>query len=282
MQTIIQNASLKAVIKHKGAELSSLEKDGENYIWDIDTRFWDKTSPVLFPVIGALKNEEFEYDEKKYTLPRHGFAREKEFEIISKTEDSVVFSLKYDEETMEIYPFLFELQIAYRIENSELFVKYTVVNLDQKKLYYSIGAHPAFKIEGNFEEYSLQFDSNETLVTHKLDNNLFNGKTVDVPLKNSFLLLSYQLFENDAIVLKNYTTTSLQLLYYNQPKFKVKFSDFPYLGIWTKKDAPFICIEPWRGIADNTTASGKIEEKEGIEIVEIHSKKSFEWSIEVF
>ena len=81
MQTIIQNASLKAVIKHKGAELSSLEKDGENYIWDIDTRFWDKTSPVLFPVIGALKNEEFEYDEKKYTLPRHGFAREKEFEI---------------------------------------------------------------------------------------------------------------------------------------------------------------------------------------------------------
>ena len=181
MQTILKNESIKAVIKHKGAELSSLEKNGKNFIWDIDTQFWDKTSPVLFPVIGALKNEEFEFNGKKYTLPRHGFAREKEFKIISKTDDSIVLSLKYDEETLEIYPFQFELQISYKLEDSEIFVNYNIINLGEEKMYYSIGAHPAFKIEGNFEEYSLKFDSNETLVTHKLDDNLFNGKTVEVP-----------------------------------------------------------------------------------------------------
>ena len=101
MQTILKNESIKAVIKHKGAELSSLEKNGKNFIWDIDTQFWDKTSPVLFPVIGALKNEEFEFNGKKYTLPRHGFAIDYDFELISKTEDSAVFSLKYNEETFK-------------------------------------------------------------------------------------------------------------------------------------------------------------------------------------
>jgi len=281
MKTSIENNSIKAVISHKGAELSSLEKNGENYIWDIDNAFWDKTSPILFPVIGALKNEEFEFEGKKYQLPRHGFAREKEFKVVSKSDNSVVFSLKSDEETLDIYPFEFELQISYSIENSELFIGYKIINAGKENMYYSIGAHPAFRIEGSFGDYSLKFDSDQTLISHQLENNLFHGKTVEIPLQNSVLPLSYDLFDNDAIVLKNNSTKTLELQYKSISKLKVKFNDFPYLGIWTKRNAPFICIEPWLGIADNEGTSGRIEEKEGIQILESGAQNSFEWSVEL-
>ncbi len=281
MKTNIENNSIKAVISHKGAELSSLEKNGENYIWDIDNAFWDKTSPILFPVIGALKNEEFEFEGKKYQLPRHGFAREKEFKVVSKSDNSVVFSLKSDEETLDIYPFEFELQISYSIENSELFIGYKIINAGKENMYYSIGAHPAFRIEGSFGDYSLKFDSDQTLISHQLENNLFHGKTVEIPLQNSVLPLSYDLFDNDAIVLKNNSTKTLELQYKSISKLKVKFNDFPYLGIWTKRNAPFICIEPWLGIADNEGTSGRIEEKEGIQILESGAQNSFEWSVEL-
>ncbi len=281
-QTIIENGILKATINHFGAELFALEKNGQNYIWEIDGNFWNKTSPILFPIVGGLKNNEYEYDGEMFSLPRHGFAREKNFQVVAKTGNSVTFSLQYDDETLKIYPFKFELQIIYTLRDSELFVQYLVKNLDSEKLYFSIGAHPAFKIVGDFENYSLEFDRPETLIFYQLHDNLFSGKTREIQLNSTQLPLDYQLFENDAIVLKNYTTTSLKLFNQNQPILNVKFSEFPYLGIWTKKDAPFICIEPWLGIADNHNASGKIEEKEGIQTLEALSQQSFEWSIELF
>lgn len=281
-QTIIENGILRATINHLGAELTALEKEGKNYIWEIDEKYWNKTSPILFPIVGGLKNNEYLFDDENFSLPRHGFAREKMFQMVNKTESSVTFSLQYDEETLKIYPFKFELQIIYSLHDSELFVKYFIKNLDSKTLYFSIGAHPAFKIEGDFENYSLEFDRPETLIFYQLHDNLFSGKTREIQLNSTQLPLDYQLFENDAIVLKNYTTTSLKLFNQNQPILNVKFSEFPYLGIWTKKDAPFICIEPWLGIADNHNASGKIEEKEGIQTLEALSQQSFEWSIELF
>ena len=283
MQTIIQNEILTATILHKGAELAALEKDGKNYIWDIDRRFWDKTSPVLFPVIGGLKDDVFEYKGKKYPLPRHGFAREKVFELVSKSDDSAVFALKSDSDSLKVYPFDFELLISYTLRGSELEVKYTVRNLSADPMYYSIGAHPAFRIEHAFEDYALKFDTSNTLTTFKLaENGLFSGETVDVSVSETLLPLNYGLFEKDALVLKNHSTDSLTLLYYNQPLLKVSFKDFPYLGIWTKKDAPFLCIEPWRGIADNADASGKIEEKEGIQVLDSLQVQHFQWSVEVF
>ena len=282
MEVLIKNQQIEAVIKTKGAELFSLKKDGKNYIWDINTDFWNKTSPILFPIVGALKNNEYHYNNKTYKLPRHGFARDFDFEIISKSEDAVTFSLKYSDETLKVYPFQFELRILYILEDSRLIVKYQIINLSDEKMLYSIGAHPAFAIDGDFEEFSLVFDEEKELETHQLNHDLFSGKTEKIILNERNLALDYQLFENDALVFKNSVTQSLTLAKNNQPVIKVGFPDFPYLGIWTKENAPFICIEPWLGIADNTNSTGNLVEKEGIQTLEANAEKSVFWSVEVF
>lgn len=282
MKTTIQNEFIKAEINYKGAELVSVSKGKKKYIWEKNPVFWDKTSPILFPIVGGLKENTFEWDAKKYQLPRHGFARDCDFELISKTEDSTVFSLQYNESTLKIYPFKFTLDITYYLIKNHLFIKYSIINLSKGKMYYSIGAHPAFSIDGDFEDYALVFDTPENLVTHKLAENLFSGATEEISLKEQILPLKYELFEKDAIVLKNNATSSLCLLKKDIPQLKVNFLDFPFLGIWTKKDAPFICIEPWLGIADSHQSSGKIEEKEGIQVLEKDSEKSFEWNVEFF
>ena len=282
MQTFIQNEFLKATISHKGAELASVWKNDYNYLWDINTQFWDKTSPVLFPIIGGLKENKFVYEGKDYYLPRHGFARESEFNLVSKTEDSAVFSLKFNEESLKNYPFEFELQIGYFLKGSELKVEYKVINLSSKKIYFSVGAHPAFRIDGNFEDYTLEFDSEKSLKTYKLQDNLFSGVTEEIPLENKKLKLNYSIFEKDALVLKESATSSLTLLKNEKPVLKVSFPEFPFLGIWTKKDAPFICIEPWLGIADSHNATGKLEEKEGIQPLDANSEFSASWTVEFF
>ena len=282
MEITIQNQAIKAVIKSKGAELSSLQKEDKNYIWEINSEFWNKTSPILFPIVGALKNGEYFYEGNVYKLSRHGFARDFEFEVIENSENTVVFSLKSNEETLKLYPFHFELQLSYILEDNKLVVKYEIINRSSEKMYYSIGAHPAFNIDGNFEDFSLIFDDEKDLETYKLEQDLFSGKTEVLKLNRNVLPLQYELFEEDALVFKNFATKSLTLAKNNESVMKVSFPDFPYLGIWTKKDAPFICIEPWLGIADNANTSGKIEEKEGIQILENNSKKQIAWSVELF
>ena len=157
MEITIQNQAIKAVIKTKGAELSSLKKGGKNYIWEINSEFWNKTSPILFPIVGALKNGEYFHEGKVYKLSRHGFARDFEFDVIENSGNAVVFSLKSNEETLKVYPFHFELQLSYILEGNKLVVKYEIINRSSEKMYYSIGAHPAFNIDGNFEDFSLIF-----------------------------------------------------------------------------------------------------------------------------
>lgn len=282
MEIKIQNQNTKAVIKTKGAELCSLQKNEKNYIWNVNSDFWNKTSPILFPIVGALKNGEYLFENKKYQLPRHGFARDFEFEVLENKENSVTFSLKSSEETLKVFPFSFELKVSYFLENDKLIVKYEVHNCSSENMYYSIGAHPAFDIEGNFEDFSLIFDEEKKLETYKLDKDLFSGKTQTVELEGNILPLKYELFEEDALVFKNFATKSLTLAKNNIPVLKVEFPEFPYLGIWTKKNAPFICIEPWLGIADSTTATGNLTEKEGIQILEKDNIKSFYWSVEWF
>lgn len=282
MQTTIKNGTLSATINHKGAELTSIIRGEKNFLWDIDEKFWDKTSPVLFPIIGGLKNNSYEFQGKKYSLPRHGFAREMNFKTEETGEDFAKFSLRYNDDTLKVYPYRFMLEIGYFLQGNVLRIKYTVRNLGNSTMYYSIGGHPAFKIEGNLEDYSLLFDKNENLVSYKLQDNLFSGATKEIELANSLLKLNYGIFSEDALVLKGYSTTALTLQKNSEKILKVSFDEFPYLGIWTKDKAPFICIEPWIGLADSHDASGKIEEKEGIKTLAADSEKSAEWCIELF
>jgi galactose mutarotase-like enzyme len=260
----ITNSQLSATINTLGAELLSLVKNNKNYIWQVDETYWNKTSPVLFPIVGRLKKDSFTYIGNSYQLPRHGFARNMEFSFDEKSEHQVIFELNETEETKANYPFDFKLLMAYTLMDNELVIEYFVRNQSDEVLPFSIGAHPAFAIEGNFEDYSLQFNKEDSFETHHLENESFNGKTTLVETKNNNIALNYQLFEKDALVFKQLKSNEVVLSHQNKNILKVNFDHFPYLGIWTKQNAPFLCLEPWCGLADNINHNGNLEEKEGI------------------
>jgi galactose mutarotase-like enzyme len=283
LATTISNSILSAVINHKGAELQSLQNihSKREYIWEGNPDYWGKHSPVLFPIVGTLKNNSYSFQGKKFELLRHGFARDMNFNIIAHEVDKVVFSLQFNEATLSNYPFKFELLITYSLVNSELRVTYTVINHGTETMPYSIGGHPAFGLPQSFEKYSLQFESNEKLISYSLENDLISENKVEIPLENNQLLLTYSLFDQDALIFKSLQSKQIQLLENNIPVLNFKFDDFPNFGIWTKMNAPFICLEPWVGYSDTKTANGNIIEKESIQLLESNSSTEYSFSIEI-
>ncbi|MCG3671708.1 aldose 1-epimerase family protein [Aliarcobacter butzleri] len=261
----IKNSFIKAQIKSFGAELNSLKKCDENfeYIWQANSKYWARHSPVLFPIVGRLKEDSYFYKNKKYSLSQHGFARDKEFEIVQNEADFIEFRLKSDEKSLEFYPFFFELNIGYKLDKNSLIVSYKVKNKSDEKMYFSIGAHPAFNTQvGDF----LEFENIKTTKRYFLDEKGLIYKNQDLNLENSKLYLDKDLFKEDALVfndsnIKQITLKNIE----NKSRVKVKFDNFPYLGIWSKpNDAPFVCIEPWFGVADEQNSNQKIEDKKGI------------------
>lgn len=264
MIVTISNAQLSATINTLGAELLSLVKNNKNYIWQVDETYWNKTSPVLFPIVGRLKNDSYTFNGKSYSLPRHGFARNMEFSFEKRSDAQVIFELNETEETKAIYPFDFKLLMAYTIMDNELVIEYFIRNQSEEILPFSIGAHPAFAMEGNFENYSLAFNKDDIFETHHLENESFNGTTTLIESEKNAIALNYALFEKDALVFKQLQSNQVVLKHHDKNILKVNFDHFPYLGIWTKQNAPFLCIEPWCGLADSITHDGNLENKEGI------------------
>ena len=279
MNTTISNSILKASINHAGAELFSLKNNQEKeYIWEGNPNFWGKHSPILFPIVGTLKNNTYTIDQKEYRLSRHGFARDMEFQLIEKTENSAVFSLESNPETLKKYPFEFELQLIYSLEKTSLNIEYIVINKSERKMPFSIGAHPAIALPENFENYSFKFEKEELLKFNLLENDLISNKTEVLKTLDNLVRLNYKLFENDALVFKTLESNSLTILENEKPYIEVDFEDFPSLGIWTKDQAPFVCIEPWFGYSDTAENSGDLYQKEGILLLDadqiFHSKFS--------
>jgi galactose mutarotase-like enzyme len=281
----LENEFLLINIHPKGAELQRLYNKQTNieHLWSGDATYWGKFSPILFPIVGTLKEDTYYYKDKAYHLPRHGFAREKEFMVKEKTENSISYILQNDEETLQNYPFFFSLTITYTLKEHTLDCTYTVENKSKEEMYFSIGAHPAFAINSNYEDYYLQFNKDEKLVRYKLDNGLINDTTATIDLPNNQLPLKHKLFYEDAIVLKNIESNTITVLNKNNTNgFHFHFNDFPFFGIWAAKDAPFVCLEPWCGIADNTDHNQQLTNKEGI--CKLAPKEIWErfWSVECF
>jgi galactose mutarotase-like enzyme len=282
LNTTISNSTLSASIKHSGAELFSL-KDNQNkeYIWEGNPDFWGKHSPILFPIVGTLKNNKYTINGTEYQLPRHGFARDMEFELINKTDNSATFSLKSDVETLKKYPFEFELQLIYTLEESSLNIEYKVINKAEGKMPFSIGAHPAIALPENFENYAFEFEKEETLKYYLLENDLISNKTKVLETTDNLVPLTYKLFENDALIFKTLESKSLTILENSKPYIKVNFEDFPSLGIWTKEQAPFICIEPWLGYSDTDENSGDLFKKEGILVLDANQTFDSKFTITI-
>lgn len=282
MNTTISNSTLSATIKHFGAELSSLKNNqNKEYIWEGNPNFWGKHSPILFPIVGTLKNNIYTINEQEYSLPRHGFARDMEFQLIHKNENSITFSLESTQETLKKYPFEFELQLIYTLEENSLQIEYKVMNKGNLKMPFSIGAHPAIALPENFENYALKFEKDEVLQYYLLENDLISNKTKILETENGTTSLNYKLFTNDALIFKNLQSNSLVITENEKPYIQVEFKDFPSLGIWTKDQAPFICIEPWLGYSDTAENSGNLFEKEGIIILEANQTFNSKFSIKI-
>ena len=282
MNTTISNSKLKASVKFAGAELFSLtDNQNKEYIWEGNPDFWGKHSPVLFPIVGTLKNNTYTINEKEYQLSRHGFARDMEFQLIKKTENSAVFSLQSNAETLKNYPFDFELQLIYTLRETTLDIEYKVINKSESQIPFSIGAHPAIALPKNFESYAFKFDKDEVLKYSLLENDLISNKTEILETYENLIPLHYKLFKNDALVFKTLESNSLTILENSKPYIKVDFEDFPSLGIWTKDQAPFVCIEPWFGYSDTAENSGDLFEKEGILILNANQTFNSKFSIEI-
>lgn len=268
----IRNEHLAVEFYTKGAELKSIVgiDSSINYMWRGDEQFWGKFSPVLFPIVGALKENTYEHQGKKYNLPRHGFARDMEFEHEVTNATEIAFKLKHSEETLQIYPFKFELILRYRLDGASLKCIYQVTNLNDKTMLFSIGGHPAFAAplhnEGSYTDYFLQFNNDDELTFNHIVDNLISDQTTTIELKDKMLPLKHELFYEDALVFKNLKSNHIRLL--NTKNYKglnFHFEGFPFFGIWAAINADFVCLEPWCGIADSINHNQQLEEKEGME-----------------
>ena len=279
----IENEYLGVSINLKGAELTGLfHKDSQiEYMWNADPIFWGKSSPVLFPIVGGLKDNIYTFEGKSYHLPRHGFARDCVFEVEDHWDDGISFLLRSNENTMKTYPFSFEFRLVYELYANLLSVTYHVTNLGETDMYFSVGGHPAFAVPLQddllYEDYYLEFEEKETFMHWPLSDtglileepkSLFGMKIIDEELmieETQKIPLSRDLFYQDALVFKEINSTTVTLKSdKSEHSLRFDFAGFPFLGIWAAKDADFVCIEPWCGIADSVTHKQEIKEKEGI------------------
>lgn len=286
----ISNGILDVQVKTKGAELAGLynRHTGLEYMWNGDPAFWSKQSPVLFPIVGTLRQNTYYLNGQAYHLGRHGFARDSEFILRESDSQSLVFSLESDATTLEKYPFPFRFDIIYTLQEATLHVSYHVYNTGSIPMYFSVGGHPAFRVPvvaGTvFEDYELFFDKVENSGRWLISaDGLIETKSVPLLQHTQVLPLTKPLFANDALVFKD-SRSSVITLRSSKTSHGLHFDrqGFPYLGIWSSPGADFVCIEPWCGIADPVNSTQQLPEKEGIEM--LTSGQTFErtWSVTTF
>jgi galactose mutarotase-like enzyme len=286
----IENTQLKAVINAKGAELTSLvHKEHQlDYMWHADPAVWGKHSPVLFPIVGTLKNNTFFHNGQSYQLPRHGFARDKQFAVEDHNGDTITFLLRHDAETLTIFPFAFEFRIRYTLFENSLAVAYEVVNPGKEVMFFSVGAHPAFKLPlapgTGYTDYFLQFNQTETAPRWPISpDGLIEQSPIPMLENTNRLNLSKDLFQKDAVVLKGMSSSIVTLGSDKTPRgFRFDYPGFPFLGIWAAKNADFVCIEPWCGIADSVNTSQQLSEKEGINKLVAGETFTRTWTVTVY
>ena len=268
----IQSSLLTVSVQSKGAELQRISRNdtGLEYMWDADPAYWAKKSPVLFPIVGTLKDDTYYYNGQAYHLPRHGFAREEDFAVTAQSDQAVTLTLTHSEATLQVYPFPFELAITYRVDGNRLTVTYAVKNRGEEFMYFSIGGHPAFNVPlvpgTEYSDYVLQFNKKENAGRWPLaKGGVLQTEATPCLQHTDVLPLSKELFREDALVFKHLQSDAVTLRSDKTPHgLTFTFAGFPYLGIWAAPGADFVCIEPWCGIADSVDSDQQLPHKEGI------------------
>ncbi len=287
--TTLENDALHVAIRPLGAELTSLlhKPTQTEHLWQADPAVWDWHAPNLFPVVGGCLGNQLRINRQTYPMERHGFARHSEFTLLDSSATAALFSLRFSEKNLTTYPYRFDFQIGYALDGLELHVTYRVVNEDDQPVYFSVGAHPAFNVPffpgESDEDYFLEFEHDEPLTTHLLSKaGLFSGETAPVPTQNRCLPLTKHLFDRDALVFKVLTSRQVTLgSTHHDHRLTVRFDAFPYLGLWAKPGASFVCIEPWLGCADSEGQTVDIQQKEAIQRVETGQTFAASFSIQL-
>ncbi len=282
----LENNQLKIAVNKKGAELCKITsvKNNTEFMWDANPNVWGSFAPNLFPIIGALKNDTYIFNNQEYKLPKHGMVRNNDAVVLyEQTANSLTFKLTYSDATLKIYPFKFEFFITYKLINNSIEVLHTVKNVDDTPLYFSIGGHPAFKCpvfeNEAYEDYFLEFQHIENSKTHliNMDNGLISDKTKPIFNNTNKLVLTHDLFNEDALIFKDLKSKKVALKSKTHGEvLSVSYKDFPYLGIWAKPTGNYVCVEPWLGIADSEDTNQDFKTKEGI--IKLEVGKSFEAS----
>ncbi len=290
MNYSLRSSSLSIEITKTGVELCSIKSiaTGLEYIWQADPKIWGSHAPVLFPIIGSLKDGFITYKDQKYAIPKHGMVRNSDkLHLIEATGNSLRFSLVWDTESLQRYPFKFAFEITYTLTGSTIEVSHHIINKGDETMYYSVGGHPAFNCplfrEEKYEDYYLEFSCPESDNTWLLDNQgLLSGQQRPVLENSSILPLHNHLFDNDALIFKNLKSRKVYLK--SQKKgavLSLQFDDFDYLGIWAKPAAPFVCIEPWLGITDSSASTQELTAKDGIRKLEVGKSELKSYAISI-
>ncbi|MBE6074634.1 MAG: aldose 1-epimerase family protein [Selenomonas ruminantium] len=287
----LENETLCVLVRSHGAELRSIKEraDETEYLWDGNPEWWKYSSPVLFPIVGKLRDGKYRVSGAEYELPGHGFGRISDFELVARQQDSIEFVLEWSEDTLKVYPWKFALYVSYELEENKIKVIWRVRNLDEKHMVFSIGAHGAFRcpiVPGErFEDYYLEFHTAEDMQNMPLDSKgQFKHESGDMAVKGTKLPLNYEMFRNDALAYAGQKSTQVSLRSTKSEKsLTVEAKGFPYWGYWTpdKGGAPFLCIEPWHGHADYVDFAGDFKDREGSEELAPGEEKKFSYTIAI-
>ncbi|MBU9789013.1 aldose 1-epimerase family protein [Lentilactobacillus sp. TOM.63] len=287
----LKNQYLSVQINEFGAELSSVhENDGERieYIWQANPNYWKRHAPILFPIVGRLKDNQYQYNHQTYEMTQHGFARDNFFDVVDQDDNSVQLELKDNEETLQHYPFHFRLRISYQLVGHALKVQLSVFNPNDDQLLFSIGAHPGFNVslidgQGTFKDAFVRVAPKKNYQRTPLKppySDPENPRELDLTKP---LALKHKLFENDALILNldHQETTMMLASTANDHGVAVTVFNAPYVGIWSPypKKAPFVCIEPWWGLADPVDSDGILAHKFAIN--ELAGKQTFDAKYEI-
>ena len=260
MDIVLSSQGYHVTINTLGAELKSYRDPSDReYVWNSDPTYWMRSSPLLFPTIGNVRDNKTQFSGTEYPMAKHGFCKEIEFTVKDQTADSAVFVLTASDETKKSYPFEFELQLKYQLNGSSLSMTYTVFNHDTKEMYYQIGAHPGFMCplaEGEaLTDYVLEFEKEERLesVVYNLKNLCFDHANRRLFAEHSKRLpLTLEMFDDDAVFFPHTASHAVSLVNPATGRgIHMEYPDFVSIAFWTVSggQAPFLCLEPWNGAA---------------------------------
>ncbi len=288
MRYVLENDVLRVEIDSFGAELKSVlsKETGLEYMWQGDPTFWGRTSPVLFPFVGSLKNKEYIHEGKHYPMGQHGFARDMEHTFVSKTEEEIWFELLSNEDTLEKYPFAFKLMIGYQLKDNAVKVLWRVENPAEETMYFSIGAHPAFNCPIHGEEkkagYSMYFGGVDEIHHH---GNTAAGMALRedliLELNEGKVLITEEFFDRCTYMVEDHQCGSVGIVDPAGRRYITVEFDMPLFAVWSpeKKQAPFICIEPWCGRCDAEDFDGELKDREFTNVLESKEKFATEYTM---